>query len=158
MLRKAAPTWRPFLCGTKFAGEKRTTLIRNSIILTLLICFTVFGHAQIESTTNGAAIHSTTDNPVAQVREARSWEMGPFINWGTGLGDRSDFKFLWGGFELGKTLTPVLHAGILSGQFQLAGNVMPLWQAYTPAPHDEIYTCLTPLGQVVSCTLPVGGG
>ena len=30
----------------------------------------------------------------------------------------------------------VLHAGILSGQFELAGNIMPLWQAYTPAPHD----------------------
>ena len=60
--------------------------------------------------------HDTTGNPVAEVRNARSWEYGPFINWGKGVGDRSDFNFLWGGAQLGKTLTPVVHAGILSGQ------------------------------------------
>jgi hypothetical protein len=70
-----------------------------------------------------------------------SWEYGPFVNWGTGVGDRSDYKFFWGGFELGKVLTPVVHAGIFSGQFQFAGNIMPLWQAYTPAPHEQAFTC-----------------
>jgi len=74
-------------------------------------------------------------SPVAEVRQNRSWEYGPFVNYGNGLGDRSDFHFLSAGFQLGKPLTPVLHAGRLSGQFELSGNVMPLWQAYTPAPH-----------------------
>lgn len=92
-------------------------------------------------------------NPVAQVRQAKSWEYGPFVNWGSGVGDRSDFKFLSVGFELAKPLTPVLHAGILSGQFELGGNIMPLWQAYTPAAHQQIYDCA---GQ--PCELPVGGG
>ena len=58
-------------------------------------------------------------NPVAEVRNARSWEYGPFFNWGTGVGDRDNFKFFWIGAQLGKPLTPVLHAGILSGQFEL---------------------------------------
>jgi len=100
-----------------------------------------------------------SDDPVGQVRNQRGWEYGPFINWGTGVGDRSDFKFLSAGFELGKVLTPMVHAGILSGQFQLAGNMMPLWQAYTPAPHLQTETCVNPVTtQTYSCTLPYGGG
>lgn len=97
-------------------------------------------------------------NPVDEVRQARSWEYGPFVNWGMGLGNRSDYKFLWGGFELGKVLTPVVHAGVFSGQFQLAGNIMPLWQAYTPPPQEETYTCVTSGGSPYSCVLPTGGG
>lgn len=92
-------------------------------------------------------------NPVAQVRQARSWEYGPFAYWGSGIGDRSDYKFLAAGFQLGKPLTPVLHLGIASGQFELGGNIMPLWQAYTPAPHLQEYEC----GDS-SCDYPVGGG
>ncbi len=96
------------------------------------------------------------DDPVAQVRKQQSWEFGPFVNWGTGVGSRSDFKFLSAGLELGKTLTPVVHAGIFSGQFQLAGNIMPLWQAYTPPPHEMAYTCVNPPSN--NCEYPYGGG
>jgi hypothetical protein len=92
-------------------------------------------------------------SPVAQVRQAKSWEYGPFVNWGTGVGDRSDFKFLSLGFQLAKPISRPLHAGILSGQFEFGGNIMPLWQAYTPAPHQETIVIL---GQ--SSTVPVGGG
>jgi hypothetical protein len=35
---------------------------------------------------------------------------------------------------------------------------MPLWQAYTPAPHDQTYTCVEPNKTLVPCVLPVGGG
>lgn len=99
------------------------------------------------------------DNPVAQVREARSWEYGPFVNYGNGLGDRSSFKFLSAGMQLAKPLTPVFHAGIFSGQFELGANIMPLWQAYTPAPHYQNYTCAEPVGgQTYTCSLQVGGG
>ena len=86
-------------------------------------------------------------NPVAEVRDAKSWEFGPIANWGTGVGDRSDFKFFFAGAQIGKPISRVLHAGILSGQFEFAGNIIPFWQAYTPAPHvqtfiygNEVYT------------------
>ena len=95
---------------------------------------------------------------MAQVRDARSWEYGPFANGGTGVGDRSDFQFFSAGFELGKVLTPVVHAGLFSGQFEYGGNIMPLWQAYTPAPHIGTTTCETPSGQSFTCTLQYGGG
>jgi hypothetical protein len=94
------------------------------------------------------------ENPVAQVRENLSWEHGPFVNWGKGIGDRSDYEFLWAGYQLGKVITPVAHAGILSGQFVYAGNVMPLWQAYTPAPHTVVVNNANGTTSVV----PYGGG
>ena len=91
-------------------------------------------------------------DPVANVRQNKSWEYGPFVNYGVGVGDRSQYKFLWAGVQLGKPLTPVFHASVFSGQFEFAGNIMPLWQAYTPAPHLQTYDCGTP------CQLPFGGG
>ncbi|MFZ1083568.1 MAG: acyloxyacyl hydrolase [Terracidiphilus sp.] len=106
----------------------------------------------------GGGIQSIPDNFVAQVRENRSWEHGPFVNAGFGVGERSQYKFLSAGYQLGKPLTPVLHAGILSGQFEYAGNIMPLWQAYTPAPHYKDYICTNQSGQSFTCSLLVGGG
>ena len=102
----------------------------------------------------------TANNPVAQVRNARSWEYGPFVNYGNGVGgdERSQYKFLSAGFQLAKPISPVLHAGILSGQFEFGSNIMPLWQAYTPAPTHATYLCVEPGGSTVSCVLPVGGG
>lgn len=97
-------------------------------------------------------------NPVAQVRNERGWEYGPFLNWGTGVGNRSDYKFFWGGFELGKVMTPVIRAKFLTGQFGMAGNIMPLWQAYTPPPHTVPITCVTSAGQLYPCNYPFGGG
>jgi hypothetical protein len=96
---------------------------------------------------------ATSANPVAEVRDAQSWHLGPIANWGTGVGNRSDFKFFFAGLEGGKVLTRVMHAGILSGQFEYAGNILPFWQAYTPAPHDQTFL----YGDAVY-TYPVGGG
>jgi hypothetical protein len=89
-------------------------------------------------------VHTALDaaNPVAQVRAHRSWEYGPFVNWGTGLGNRDNFKFFFTGIEVGKVLTPVLPAKAFTGQFELAGNIIPFWQAYTPPPHIQTFTYL----------------
>jgi lipid A 3-O-deacylase len=126
------------------------------LVLLWLLAGTILAVA--ESPDAAAANASDDANPAAQVRNERSWEYGPFVNWGSGVGTRSNYKFLWAGFELGKVLTPVLHAKFLTGQFELAGGIIPLWQAYTPAPHEEEYTCQTLSGQLVSCLLPTGGG
>jgi hypothetical protein len=107
----------------------------------------------------GPGIQSLPVNPVAEVRENRSWEYGPFVNGGTGVGNRSDFKFLSAGFQLSKVLSPVAHAGIFSGQFEFGGNIMPLWQAYTPAPHLQNFKCIDPAtGEPYTCPLMFGGG
>jgi lipid A 3-O-deacylase len=98
------------------------------------------------------------ENPAEHARNARSFHLGPFIDYAKGVGDRSSFSFLSVGVEAGKPLTPVLHAGPLSGQFELAANIMPLWQAYTPAPHLENRTCVDGDGNKFSCVLQIGGG
>ena len=111
--------------------------------------------------TSGNSASTSTpavDNPVTQVRNARSWEYGPFVSGGSGVGDRSNYKFFSAGFQVGKPITPVLHAGFLSGQFEYGANIMPLWQAYTPAAHTAIFTCVLPGGGTTSCVLPVAGG
>jgi lipid A 3-O-deacylase len=116
--------------------------------------------ALVATTMPAAAQSSSGDdanNPAEQVRKNQSWEYGPFLNWGTGLGNRDSFKFLWGGFDLLKPLSPVVHAGIFSGQFEYGGNIMPLWQAYTPPPHTQEYTCNYPSGPG-PCLLKYGGG
>ncbi|MGA2833502.1 MAG: acyloxyacyl hydrolase [Terracidiphilus sp.] len=137
------------------------TRIVKLFVLVILSGATAAGTVIAAAQTNerGATVATpTADNPVAQVRDARSWEYGPFVDWGTGIGDRSDYKFFWGGFQVAKPLTPVLHAGVLSGQFELGANIMPLWQAYTPAPHTANYNCIEPSGVSVPCVLPVAGG
>jgi len=127
-------------------------LIRFAKTLSILV---VAGALAANAQAQGA--NQLSDNPVAQVRQAKSWEYGPFVNGGIGVGDRSNYKFFWGGFQLAKPLTPVVHAGIFSGQFELGGNIMPLWQAYTPAPHTEATTCIVN-NQSQPCNLEVGGG
>lgn len=128
--------------------------------LLLLLVSAVALHAQGSSQSTAAppparvdVFHPSDDNPVADVRTHQRWEMGPFVNWGNGFGNRDQYRFLSAGFEFGKVLTPVVHAGLFSGQFELAGNIMPLWMAFTPAPHKQLYNCSgTP------CYYPVGGG
>jgi hypothetical protein len=114
----------------------------------------------LAATPDGAATASepAADNPVAQVRQNRSWNYGPFVNYGVGVGDRSDYKFLWAGFHLSKPLSPVVHAGIFSGQFEFGGEIMPLWQSYTPAPHLQTSLCVGTDGKTESCSLEYGGG
>lgn len=97
-------------------------------------------------------------NHVGEVRADRSLEIGPFGYWGTGIGNRDNYKFFAAGFQIGKPLTPVLRLGVLSGQFELAGNIMPIWQAYTPKAHTELRKCVAPDGSTSPCYVPVGGG
>lgn len=110
------------------------------------------------STGTGASATSDAGNFAARVRENKSWESGTFVNYGVGVGERASYKFLWAGYQLGKPLTPVFHAGVFSGQFEFAGNIMPLWQAYTPAPHLESSICYDQNNQPFTCQLAVGGG
>jgi hypothetical protein len=137
-----------------FDEEKGRILTRTGrILLFVLVVGTMMARAEtpvsISADGNDAAA-----NPAAHARNAHSWEYGPFINWGTGLGNRDTFRFLSAGVQLGKPLFPAVHAGIFSGQFELGGNIMPLWQAYTPAPHSETFKFPGQAPYVA----PVGGG
>lgn len=88
------------------------------------------------------------------------WELGAFLQGGFGVTeDRSDFHFLSAGMRLGKVITNPHLPGILRGQFEYAGELMPYWQAFTPAPHIGTVPIVASNGQVVgSETVPYGGG
>jgi len=104
-----------------------------------------------EPTASAPAVNTLA--PSSDPRVSGKWELGPFAMGGSGVGDRSDYQFFALGFQVGRVLTPVIHAGPLSGRFELGANVMPLWQAYTPAPHSEV---VTSGGQ--TSTVQIGGG
>jgi lipid A 3-O-deacylase len=82
-----------------------------------------------------AAVVSRAETPAP-----RKWELGPFVNYGNGVADRSDYHFFSVGFQLGRVISPMVHAGPFSGRFEFGGNIMPLWQAYTPAPYTVVVT------------------
>ena len=111
----------------------------------------VYNNVETAKTMPGAP---DADNPVAQVRHDQSWQLEPFVNYGNGFGNRDQYKFFMAGVEVGKILTPVIGKSWWSGQFQFAGNIMPLWQAYTPAPHEQAYTCIEN-GVAEPCELPL---
>jgi hypothetical protein len=121
--------------------------LRNSGILSLAIagCVAVWGQSEPPA--------KPIDNPAAEVRAQKSWEFGPFVNGGSGVADRSDYQFFWAGFQAGKALTPVIKAGPFTGQFELGIEIIPFWQAYTPAPHTVVETI-----NGVPTTLGFGGG
>lgn len=128
-------------------------------IVLLLLAASTLGWSQSTEGKPEKAQLAEDANPVARVRNHQSWSYGPFANYGVGVGDRSSYKFAWAGVQVGKPVTPVIHAGPLSGQFEMSGNIIPFWQAYTPAPHLENYTCVNKnTGATYSCTLQTGGG
>jgi lipid A 3-O-deacylase len=78
--------------------------------------------------------------PSSDPRVSGRWEMGPFVNFGSGVGDRTGCYFFAPAFQVGRTMTPIVHAGPLTGRFEYGVNVLPLWQAYTPAAHTDLVT------------------
>jgi hypothetical protein len=129
-------------------------LVRTLRILVLvLMAGTVAAGAQ--APTAGASDGAGGDDPVAQVRKSQAFEIGPFVNGGTGLGNRNNYQFLSAGVQGGKILTPVIGHGLLAGQFEYGANIMPLWLGFTPPPNPAA-TFLYPDG--TSFTGPEGGG
>jgi len=138
----AAFSWKPH------GGERRGYVTRSArLILMMVATLTAGAWAQKTPATEPAV------NPVEQVRNTRSWSYGPIANFGTGVGDRSSFKFFFAGVHVSKVLTPVIHAGLFSGQFEYGGDIIPFWQAYTPAPHTVTFVV-----DGVTYVEPVGGG
>jgi hypothetical protein len=97
------------------------------------------------------------ESPASAALATRPWEFGPFFQGGMGVGDRSDFTFTSAGIRLGKVITDQHLPGILRGQFEYAGEFMPYWQSFTPAPHLK-WTKYDYAGQTGEVLLPYNGG
>src|SRR6202034_3334665 len=109
---KAARLWRSFFWGEAGAEGTREQEDETDIVgevlriigrvggFALLILIANVGTRAITAQGSGTASQSQridcsksgiicdpADNPVAEVRTERSWEYGPFVNWGMGLGN-----------------------------------------------------------------------
>src|ERR1700759_2307265 len=97
------------------------------------------------------------DSPASAVLATRPWEFGPFFQGGVGVSDRSDFSFTSAGVRLGKVITDQHLRGFLRGQFEYAGELMPYWQSFTPAPHLQETKYIID-GQTGTALYPYNGG
>lgn len=82
--------------------------------------------------TGAAQAQQATASPVAAQAAGKPWDLGVFANGGSGVSNRSDYKFFSLGAHAGKILTAPAGPSFVRGQFEYAVEVMPLWQAYTP--------------------------
>lgn len=57
---------------------------------------------------------------------------GPFVAGGVGTGERSNFRFLNAGGQVGFVLTPEYLPGVLKGNFEVGAEAIPFWQSYVP--------------------------
>lgn len=129
--------------------------ILNCACLAVGLLFAAALSVTAQTTTSPAA----GDRSAASELAARPWEWGPFLQGGFGVADRSDFHFLSAGARLGKVLTDEHLGGIFRGRFEYAGELMPYWQAFTPAPHTQTFPVRDPVtGLIYQEPLPVGGG
>lgn len=128
--------------------RKISLLFLLSVLMSILM---------LDSPTPSLAQAQTASPVVAPVTAAGAWEFGPFANGGFGVGDRASYKFFDVGIHAGRVLTPPVGPGLLRGQFEFAGELMPLWQAYTPAPHIQTLTYIDN-GVTHYVHLPYGGG
>src|SRR5580658_3126307 len=166
------PDRRPFLREfLRYSRIRDSTLVRGKgnalrrILKDIFAAGLIFGaglcaNAQTHdanevSATLSAAPAQSTQAQQFEPLAARRWEYGPFVNLGNGVGDRLDYHFFALGFQLSRSLFSVVHAGPLSGRFEFGGNIMPLWQAYTPSPYTSTYR---PPDSNVAVTQYYGGG
>ncbi|MFP5230961.1 MAG: acyloxyacyl hydrolase [Acidobacteriota bacterium] len=105
------------------------------LVIAALFTFLIPAFAQSPAAAEGSAASTFARLP---------WEYGPFFQGGMGIGDRDSYKFTAAGFRLGKVLTNQHLGGIFRGQFEIAGEIMPYWQAFTPAPYSVNQTAYDP--------------
>ncbi len=111
--------------------------------------------AQVSSSTTTARTVSTEPSVIPLLAH-HPWEFGPFFNGGIGASDRSNYSFLSTGIHVGKVLGSPFGPGILHGQFEFAGDLMPWWQGRTPR-YDRA-NCYYLEGQIACSALyPTGG-
>jgi len=123
-----------------------------SVIILVFALALVSAGAQAPTDSGGSAL------PGPGLFESHPWEYGPFVNGGVGTSNRSDYKFLWAGLHAGKVLTDPWGKGLLRGQFELAVEFIPFWQAYTPK-YLRANCYEPPGGGPLSCSnlFPTGG-
>ena len=152
----------PLDAGSK-EGKAIITLQNGRIASGVILVFgMVLTLALVSPVATAQAPPAATDSgsgslPSPDLLAGHPWEFGPFVNGGFGTGNRGAYKFLWAGVHAGKVLTSPFGKGMLRGQFELAAELIPLWQAYTPKYLRA--NCYVQPGGPLTCSdlFPTGG-
>ena len=124
-----------------------------------LLAALVVGFSFLAVPAFGQASATAEAAPAKATLGARGWEYGPVFQGGEGVGVRYGFTFTSAGFELGKVITGEHLPGLMRGQFEFVGQLLPYWQAFTPPPHTATATAVNPTtGLQYTYSYPVGGG
>ena len=105
-------------------------------------------------------MNSLVTNPVSE--RLKPFDFGVLTQGGFGVTEnRGSFKFFMVGVHAGKVLTPMTGHGLIRGNFELAVEVFPLWQSYTPTSLRQncVYIAGVNGSQLASCSVPfqIGG-
>jgi lipid A 3-O-deacylase len=79
-----------------------------------------------------ASAVAAQDLPSASLARG-TWELGPLIGAGTGLGKSDNTQFLYAGGRAGLVLTSEHLPGLLRGNFEWAVDLMPVYTVFTPS-------------------------
>ena len=75
---------------------------------------------------------ATVDRIPDAVIHYGTWEIGGFFGGGLGDGHDANTDFLFGGVRLGRVLTDDHGPGALRGNFELLGEMRPVYEVFTP--------------------------
>jgi hypothetical protein len=76
------------------------------------------------------------DMPSTSLRHP-GWEISPWVQGGTGIGEAADFKFVSAGLRVGRILTGEIGDGRFRGTFEMAADIMPVYAVSQPLFYDE---------------------
>jgi len=149
-----------FLLAGRFRGDLKIRMGMKKFWLSGFLLgafFAASGLGALAQATKTAT--AAEDAPAKAALATDPWELGAFFQGGLGTGDRDDFTFASAGMRMGKVITDQHLPGILRGQFEYAGELMPYWQSFTPPPHVAETQVVNSSGQTVGYTNePYGGG
>jgi lipid A 3-O-deacylase len=79
-----------------------------------------------------AGVAGAQDRPVDALARG-TWEFAPLVGGGSGVGKSSSTQFFYAGGRAGWVLTGQHLPGLLRGNFEWAGDVLPVYLFFTPA-------------------------
>jgi hypothetical protein len=126
----------------------RTTTTRA---LALLLAAARFASAQATVSNDATPFHQDRPGHLP-------FEIGAIVQGGFGITEqRDDFKFFMAGAHVGKVIVSTHGHSAFRSNFELAGEVFPFWQSYTPKFQRPF--CTNPPGTPPQCTAfyTVGG-